>query len=270
MSNKRILNVLKNEWLVLKGQTETILLLTLVPLLLLAEVLLAIWLIDRFGGGAIVGNSFFTDTLDAMVKVYPQAGELGDIDRVRLLLLTQLNLFALLIPTMVAIYAGAYGIVEEKVSRSLEPLLATPIRTWELLLGKALAGFLPAMIITWCSAALSLLGIIILGWGYLFEYYIGIVWVANFFLLSPAIAMLSFLLGIIGSSRARDHKSAQNLVLFIIFPVFMLIGLQVTGVIVFTPLNILLFGIILIIIDLLVLRMAVRLFQRESIIIRWR
>ncbi len=270
MSTRRILNVLKNEWRVLRGQTDTILLMALVPVLLLAQVLLIIWLVDRFGGQTIVTNSFFNETLNAMARVYPGAAGLDDIDRVRLLLLTQVNMYALLIPTMVAIYAGAYGIVEEKVSRSLEPLLATPVRTWELLLGKALAGFIPAMIITWCAAALSLLGITILGWGYLIGKFIGITWLMNFLVVSPAIAMLSFLLGIIGSSWAKDHKSAQNLVMFIIFPVFLLIGLQVTGLVAFTSVNISLFGVGLIIIDILVLRIAVRLFRRESIILRWR
>jgi ABC-2 type transport system permease protein len=171
---------------------------------------------------------------------------------------------------MIAVYAGAYGIVEEKVSRSLEPLLATPVRTWELLVGKALAGFIPAMAVTWVCAGLALLGVLILGWGYLIQHYIGFLWAVNFFLISPAVALLSFMLGIIGSSRARDHRSAQNMVLFIVFPVLILIAMQITGVIWFTPLLIFVLGIGLCVVDLLVLRIAVRIFQRETIIIRWR
>lgn len=270
MVRGRIKNVLINEWKVLTSEPTTILLFTLLPLMILAEALVAIWFIVKIGGEAMANNSFFAGTLTKLVISYPGAVNLPDIDRVRLLLLTQLNFFTLLIPTMVAIYAGAYGIVEEKVSRSLEPLLATPVRTWELLFGKALAGFLPAIVITWVCAALALLGVYILGWGYLVEHYINVIWAMNFFLISPAVAFLSFLLGIIGSSRARDHRSAQNMVLFIIFPIFILIAIQVTGVIWFTPLLISILGVALCVIDLLVLRIAVRLFQRESIIIRWR
>ena len=81
---------------------------------------------------------------------------------------------------------------------------------------------------------------------------------------------LAFLLGIIGSSRAKDHRSAQNMVLFIIFPVLALIALQMTGVIWFTPLRTLIMGLAICVIDVLVLRIAVRLFQRESIVVRWR
>jgi ABC-2 type transport system permease protein len=270
MAIEHIKNVLRNEWKVLTSEPTTILLFTLLPLIILAEAMVAIWLIALIGGEAMANNEFFAGTLDKLVTSYPSAVDLPAIDRVRLLLLTQLNFFTLLIPTMVAIYAGAYGIVEEKVSNSLEPLLATPVKTWELLFGKAMAGFLPAMIITWICAALALVGVNILGWGYLLGHYIGVIWAVNFFLISPAVAFLSFLLGIIGSSRARDHRSAQNMVLFIIFPIFILIAIQMTGIIWFTPLLIIVMGIVLCVIDLLVLRIAVRLFQRESIIIRWR
>lgn len=82
--------------------------------------------------------------------------------------------------------------------------------------------------------------------------------------------MLSFLLGIIGSSRARDFRNAQNLVLFIILPVFALIAVQVTGVIWFTPLNTVILGLVIAIIDVIVLRIAVRLFKRESILVNWK
>ncbi len=270
MAKSRINNVLRNEWRVLVSEPTTILLFTLVPLMILAEAMVAIWLVANIGGEAMAANSFFQDTLDRLVTSYPGAVDLSGIDRVKLLLLNQLNFFVLLIPTMVAIYAGAYGIVEEKVSRSLEPLLATPVRTWELLLGKALAGFLPAIVITWVCAAIGLLAVYILGWGYLIPEYINVLWFVNFFLIAPALALLSFMLGIIGSSRARDHRSAQNMVLFIIFPVFVLIALQMTGMLWFTPTLIIVLGFALCVVDVLVLRIAVRIFQRESIVVRWR
>ncbi|MDO8690324.1 MAG: ABC transporter ATP-binding protein [Dehalococcoidia bacterium] len=58
------------------------------------------------------------------------------------------------LPTMIAINFATFSIVDEKLSGSLEPLLATPVRTWELLLGKALAGVIPALIITWVCAGI--------------------------------------------------------------------------------------------------------------------
>jgi ABC-2 type transport system permease protein len=77
-------------------------------------------------------------------------------------------------------------------------------------------------------------------------------------------------LGVIGSSKAKDAKSAQNLVVLVVLPVLTLIAIQITGVIWFTivPALILAFGIVFV--DLIVLRIAVQLFQRESIVVRWR
>ena len=82
--------------------------------------------------------------------------------------------------------------------------------------------------------------------------------------------MLSFFLGIIGSSRAKDAKSAQNLVLFIVLPVLILIGVQVTGLVWFNTVLLIVLVLVLAIIDLLVLRTAIALFQRESIIVNLR
>jgi ABC-2 type transport system permease protein len=40
------------------------------------------------------------------------------------------------------------GVASVKSNRTLEPLLATPIKTWELLTGKILASLLPTMLLT--------------------------------------------------------------------------------------------------------------------------
>jgi ABC-2 type transport system permease protein len=170
---------------------------------------------------------------------------------------------------MIAMNSAAFSIVEEKLSRSLEPLLATPVKTGELLLGKALAGAIPALIITWVCALILLLAVAGIGWGNLVGILITPVWFISLFLLTPAITVLSFLLGIIGSSRARDAKSAQNTAVFIILPIFLLIALQVTGLVWFTPPVTLMLVVLLGLIDVLVLRLAGRVFQRESIVIRW-
>jgi hypothetical protein len=104
----------------------------------------------------------------------------------------------------------------------------------------------------------------------LFEFVLTGSWFISLFVLTPTVAVLSFLLGVIGSSRARDARSAQNMALLIIFSVLGLIAVQVTGVLWFTPLLSLVLGLVVGVVDLLVLRIAVRLFQRESIVVKWR
>ena len=187
-----------------------------------------------------------------------------------MLLLSQFNLFLLLIPTMIAISVATFSIVDEKLSGSLEALLATPVKTWELLLGKALAGAIPAVVMTWISAGVFLLVVSGLGWGALSGFVVTVGWFLTLFLLTPAVAILSFMLGVTGSSRAKDARSAQNTVLVIVFPVLALIGIQITGILWFTPLLILVLALAIIVADFISLRAAVRLFRRESIVVQWR
>ena len=78
------------------------------------------------------------------------------------------------------------------------------------------------------------------------------------------------MLGVIGSSRAKDAKSAQNIVVVIVFPVLALIALQVTGLVWFTLGATLSLALDIAVLDVLILRIAVGLFRRESIVVKWR
>ena len=109
-----------------------------------------------------------------------------------------------------------------------------------------------------------------LGWGDLSGFVVTAGWFLTLFLLTPAVAVLSFMLGVAGSSRAKDARGAQNIALVIIFPVFALIGIQITGIVWFTPLLILALALAIVIAAFVSLRAAVRLFRRESIVVQWR
>ncbi len=270
MTAKRLGNIIRKEWLVMVGDLNSLVLVVLIPFLIVGQAILYIWLAQNFAGEIIMDNPVFQMALEKLRTALPEIGSLSPMYQIRVLLLSQFNLFLLLIPTMIAMNSAAFSVVEEKLSRSLEPLLATPVRTWELLLGKALSGAIPALIMTWICGAVFILVVVGIGWGILVSYVVNPSFFLFLFLLTPAIAALSFLLGIIGSSRAKDSRSAQNVALFIIFPMFGLIAVQVTGLIWFTPSLTLILGLVLCLIDVLILRIAVRLFQRESIVVRWR
>jgi ABC-type transport system involved in multi-copper enzyme maturation permease subunit len=65
-------------------------------------------------------------------------------------------LYMLGIPALVPSVVAAYSVVGERQQGTLEPLLATPIRANELLLGKALATFLPSIAIAYTVYGLFL------------------------------------------------------------------------------------------------------------------
>ena len=51
----------------------------------------------------------------------------------------------LLVPVTGAITFAGHSLVGEKLGRSLEPLLATPITTFELLVGKVIGALIPSL-----------------------------------------------------------------------------------------------------------------------------
>ncbi len=257
MSGRRIRNVLRKEWLLMARSPSSLLFVAGIPLLLIGQALLLSWILPRFLG------------VDVPIAS-GMAEDLGSIERFRILLLDQFRFFVLLIPAMVANVFATLSIVEEKLTRTLEPLLATPVRTWELLLGKVLSGAIPAVAVAWASTGLFVLLAIGLGWGPLLRSVIDPSWHLSVFLLTPAISILSFVLGVIGSSRASDAKGAQNLAVVVVLPLFALIAVQVVGWVRFTPPLTLALSLGIAALDVLMLRLAVRLFARESILIRWR
>lgn len=267
MTGRRILNVLRKEWVVMRSSFSNLLYVVLIPLLLTGQALLLIWLVSHFVGGQAVTGAMIQSAPETAADSLPS---LSSVDQFRVLLLSQFNFFLLIVPAMIANVFATLSIVEEKVTRTLEPLLATPVRTWELLVGKALSGAIPALLATWACAAIFLGCAVGLGWSHLLGFVLTLTWYLSLFLLTPAVAVMSFVLGVIGSSRASDAKSAQNIAVIIVLPIFVLIGVQVTGLVWFTPILTLILALGIGAIDLLLVTIAVKLFQRESIVIRWR
>jgi ABC-2 type transport system permease protein len=249
---RRIANVIRMEWAGMAATPSSLLFLVVIPVLMVGQALFLSWIVPRFVNPAFLGPG--TDSADAF----------------RLLILKQFPFFILLVPAMVANVFATQSIVEEKVSRTLEPLLATPVRTWELLAGKILSGAIPALLVAWVSAALFTGVGLALGWGSLLWTLVTAPLFLSLFFLMPAVSLLSFVIGAIGSSRASDPKAAQNLAVVVIFPIFALIAVQVTGLVEFTALRTLVLSLALFAVDGLLLRAAVRLFARESILTRWK
>ena len=267
MTGKRILNVLRKEWAVMTASFSNLLYVILIPLLVTGQALLLIWLVSNFVDGQAATTAMLQAVPRAAAGVLPN---LSTADQFRVLLLSQFHFYLLIVPAMIANVFATMSIVEEKITRTLEPLLATPVRTWELLAGKALSGAIPAFVATWVCAGLFVGAAVGLGWGHLLRFILSPTWYLALFLLTPAVAVMSFVLGVIGSSRASDPKGAQGFAVVIVLPIFVLIGVQVTGLVWFTPTLTWILALGIGAIDLLLVYVAVRLFQRESIVVRWR
>lgn len=184
-----------------------------------------------------------------------------------------LNLFTLMLmilPVIIPVTIAAYSIVGEKTARSLEPLLATPITTTELLIGKMIAAIVPAIGATWLSFAIYLAGAWLMLPPRIFVYLVDPMWLLAIFVVSPLLTLLSVATALMVSSRVSDPRVAEQLAGMVIMPIVLLVLGQSVGFIIINQQIIILLGVGAAIIDVLLVYLSVRVFQRETILTRWK
>lgn len=173
-----------------------------------------------------------------------------------------------IIPTNIA----SYSIVGEKVEKSMEPLLATPTTDGEILLGKGLAAFVPAVAAVLGTSALFMGLCDALTVGTLGHYYFpnlgsGVV----LFLMVPLGVVVSVEWNVLVSSRVSDVRIAQQLGSLMLLPYA---GIYVGGELNLIPLgntnNLLTIAAVLALVCLLMLYAVQATFQREVILTRWK
>ncbi|MCL6431704.1 MAG: ABC transporter permease subunit [Anaerolineae bacterium] len=191
-------------------------------------------------------------------------------DAVQIMILNQFLMYFLMAPMALPIYVAAHSIIGEKQARSLEPLLATPVKTWELLLAKSVAAAVPPIIAAWVSYGLFALGASFLVSPVVLAEILHPAWVLSIVILSPLFAMLSVFVGVIASSRMNDPRAAQQWSALFLIPAIAAGMAMMLGVIRMSLLTLLLGAAAVAIADAVVLWFAVRLFQREVILTRWR
>ncbi|HEY8169882.1 MAG TPA: ABC transporter permease subunit [Candidatus Limnocylindria bacterium] len=127
--------------------------------------------------------------------------------------------YFLLIPAMVPMAIATQSVIGEKVARSLEPQLATPMEVGELIVGKSISSAAPAVVATWIVYVLYGLVNGAIADPRLTNLVFNDVWKVAMLTLVPLICLLSVLLGIIVSSRVGDARTAQQLGSFIVIPI---------------------------------------------------
>jgi ABC-2 type transport system permease protein len=139
-----------------------------------------------------------------------------------------------------------------------------------LLAAKTIAATLPAVVVTWLSFVVLLVGLRWIAPPAVFSYAARPVWVVAMLLLGPLLAFLSVLSGVIVSSRVNDPRAAQQVTGIFIVPIIALSLVVLAGkVFVSVPL-VLLAALVTLVLNGVVLYFAVKLFQRETILTRWK
>lgn len=254
--------ILRREWMEI-ARSRLLLSTILVPPVLLTVAPIAL-------AGAVGDRALPPELVTQVLSQKPEwasftSGELAGAFAVQ-----QFLVFFLLMPAYIPLSVATFSIIGEKQARSLEPVLAAPIRTVELLAGKAIAALVPGVLAGWVTYVVFVaLASLVYGPALL-----GVVtdasWLAGVFLLGPAVGLSSVVAGVIVSARVNDPRVAQQIGGVIIVPIVGLVMVQATGTLLVGPVGYFLMALVVLLVSFVGLRIGVRLFDREAILTRWR
>jgi ABC-2 type transport system permease protein len=265
MNFHAIIILIRKEWAELYRNTMLLGTVVFMPLLFAVIPIIMLWSMGDFTGeamGDVMGGA------SQQFTALCQGLSTGNCSMA--IFLAQFNTMFMFIPVILPATILPYAIVGEKNQRSLEPLLATPISTLDLLLAKALAAIIPATLATW----LSFLIYMIASWfllaskavfGIIFQPY----WLFAIFVIGPLLALLTADLALMVSARSSEPRAAQQVAGLVVLPLVLLLMGQMSGVLLITPAFTLLLGLLIIILDIILTYMAIKVFDREAILTRW-
>jgi ABC-2 type transport system permease protein len=218
-----------------------------------------------------VGNIGSGSSTDLPPQFFELCGPIAPEECFQIYLINQFLVLFMLMPLIIPISIAAYSIVGEKTTRSLEPLLATPITTVELLAGKALAAVIPAVLATWISFVVFILLAPLFGAKpAVVANIFSPVWLLAVFVAGPLMAVMAVNFAVIISSRVTDPRAAEQMAAVVVVPMLAVVFGQLAGVIVLNLTFMLTAITILLIVDIGLIYLGAQLFQRETILTKWK
>jgi len=264
---KHIKTIIDKEWAeVFKNR---MVLFTMIFMPLIFTVLPLVMLYVTGQGMEDMGGVSTADVPEAFLSACDEGMTGGEC--MQIYVVNQFLLLFMMLPVIIPVTIAAYSVVGEKTTHSLEPLLATPITTFELLAGKSLAAALPAIIVGWTSFGLFLLGLPLIGASRaVIAYIASATWLLAILVAGPLMAVASVNLALYVSSRVNDPRTAEQISVVLIVPILGLVFAQLAGLIVINVLVMLSFIGSMILVDIGMIYLGTTIFQRENILTRWK
>ncbi|WP_166658538.1 ABC transporter permease [Kribbella sp. VKM Ac-2571] len=175
-------------------------------------------------------------------------------------------LYMLGIPALVPSLVASYSVVGEREQGTLEPLLTTPIRREELLLGKALATFLPAVAVAYGVFALFLVCVELFAKPGVASAIVRPSDLLAQVVFTPLLAGCSIWIAIVISTRFNDDRVAQQLSTVASLPAVALAIVIALNVIQPSLRTAIIAAVILLLLNRAGWRVASALFDRERLI----
>ncbi len=175
-------------------------------------------------------------------------------------------LYMLLIPAIVPSTLAAYSVVGEREQGTLEPVLITPIRREEFIVGKALAVAVPTLTIAYAIFGIFLAAAALFANTVIASAVFAGPHVLVQLLFTPLLAGWSIWVGIAISARSSDIRVAQQLSVFASLPPLGIVALMQFKVITPSTGLALALAAALLIVDALGWRAVAAMFDRERLI----
>jgi ABC-2 type transport system permease protein len=265
---KKIKTIVRKEWAEVFKNRMVIFTVAFLPLLLTAIPLGIIY--GTRGNSSTTAGTASSELQGGMPQSMCPNGLNGQ-DCFQVFLVSEFMLLFMLVPVAIPVTIAAYSIVGEKTTRSLEPLLATPITTAELLVGKCLAAVIPAILATYSAFGIFALGSwIIVANKTLLMALLDARWLVAIFIVGPLFAVMAVSFSLMISSRVNDPRVAEQVSMVIIVPVLAGFFGQVAGLFVLNTQIISIVALVMLVLDALFLYLTTLIFQREQILTRWK
>jgi len=226
-------------------------------------------LVPALAGERLSDSSDFEIAVE-MFRSEPAARALSAEGAIQAWLFQQFLLVLMLTPVAGSMSVAAYSVIGEKQARTLEPLLVTPITTFELLAAKVLGAAIPAIALTIICFTIYVLGVAALAESGVWRVLLLPRSLAIVFLLGPLAAFAALQLAVSVSSRSNDARSAQQIGALIVLPMAGLLVAQLLGSLRLTMTAIVAIAGGLAALNAALVWLGVRVFDRESILTRWR
>jgi ABC-2 type transport system permease protein len=259
----KVFYILRKEWLEILRNKFIIFNMFLIPAILISLPLFVAFSIERVS---------LPTSEDELESLYPSSLN-QDLDteqeELRIIVLNQSMLMFLMIPVLLPLGIVLHSIISEKNQRSLEPLLATPIKVWELLTGKGLSTAIPTVLVTWLAFAVFATVLRFTVKPSMYVEVIKPMTILSVIVLPILLTIMAVCAGIIVSSLVNDIRLAQQIGSLIVLPIVALAITQVASKISHSVTAFLLGLAGFAALDTLMFCLMLKAFRRESILTRW-
>lgn len=176
-------------------------------------------------------------------------------------------LYMLVIPVTMPSVVCAYSVVGEREQGTLEPVLTTPIRREEFLIAKALAAFVPTLVIAYAVFGIFLAVAALFAHPVIVSAIYAGPHVLVQLLFTPLLAGWAIWVGIAVSTRSTDVRVAQQLSVLGSIPPLIIVALMSLNVITESIALAIGLATALLAFDLLAWRVVAGMFDRERLVI---